>query len=137
MVTVTRELRRPSARPGTGWHAAVAWTRSVPGHVGVLRVQGGLDEDQEGEGAVFDTLVRAELRQFHLVHVGVAMSDGIVMPPRCREVRDGQVSAGVSRGGARAQRETEGAGGWTWSSSRSSMGSNVIYARHVFDQMAE
>ena len=112
-------------------------TRSVLCRAGVLRVQGGLDEDQEGEGAAFDTLDRAGLRRFHLDHVGVAMGDGIVMPPCARERERGQVSAGRSRGGARVQREAEGAEGWTWSTSRSSMGTIVIYARNVFDQMAE
>ena len=72
MVTVTREPRRLYARPCTEWHPAAAWTRSVPSLAGVLRVQGVLDGDQEGEGDALDMLDRAGLRWFHLDHVRVA-----------------------------------------------------------------
>ena len=59
MVTVTREPRRPCARPCRSWRGPVAWTRSVLGLAGVLRVQGELDDAQGGEETPFDTLDRA------------------------------------------------------------------------------
>ena len=63
---------RHGARPGTEWRRRAAWTRCVLCPAAVNCVQGGLADGQEGEGDALDTLGRTELRQFYLVHVGVA-----------------------------------------------------------------
>ena len=53
-------------------------------------VRGVHEQDQEGEGERLDTLVRAEHRWIHLVHVGVAHGDGITMPWVSSEMGEGQ-----------------------------------------------
>ena len=83
-----------------------------------------------------DTLGYALDRWMHELTVGWQSGLGLTMLACAMERERGQVSAGRSRGGARVQREAEGAEGWTWSTSRSSMGTIVIYARNVFDTMA-